>query len=146
MRFLTGTGIGDPILFDGIRKVALIRDKPAKAKAFNEVFPRLMDWIKLGVYTAFQDRAGLEGKLELLGDVLNLGLESPQLKILMTDIEWSSAAVYNNVARQVSKSEINKLTQFTESQLLELKRLTAALRKEVMELNEVRGELNKVPH
>ena len=83
-------------------------------------------------------------KLELYKAVGETCLEfvgnhhSPQMRLLVAELELTSATVYESAAQNVSKYRIEKLTQMTEQQLKDQQVLLKVLQKHVKALQELK--------
>lgn len=84
---------------------------------------------------------GRDAKLEAVATVLGGAQTSPQLSLLVSDLRFTTASVYNNAARRVSQNEIERLTALNESQLKSLQKLSHLLAEHVEQLNQTKQQL-----
>jgi hypothetical protein len=132
---LKALGVGDPYLFGAIRRLALVRGKPARARAINNFLDRVKD----AVEAARIEKS--EGKLDAFTELLGELVTDRQLSLLLIEIKFATAALYNNVAQRVSQHELMRLTALNEQELKALQKLSELLEKDVRQLNNAKQEL-----
>ena len=85
-----------------------------------------------------------ESQLKALGTVLGWFEKDPQLSLLASDVEFTTASVYNNAAQRVSEHQIEH-TKLTEEQLRALGEITRLLRTDVDKLRETHEQAAHCP-
>jgi hypothetical protein len=132
IRELQTAGVTDPYLIAAIRKLANASGKPAVAVGVNE----FLEGVKTAVKVARKDENN--GNLDAIANMLSAVETDPELSLLLNDIKFAAASVYNNAARRVSQNEILQLTALNEQQLKDLKRLSELLKNHVTQLNKAK--------
>jgi DNA polymerase III alpha subunit (gram-positive type) len=142
---LQGAGVTDPYLFTAIRKVADVAGKPEMSGAVKELLDRTgqaKDLVLSAKELSAQRPEAVQAQLEMMVRVLSWGLEeSPVLKLLVEDLEFTTASVYNNVTRRISRAQVERLTKLTEQELQSLRTLIELLKKHVQQLKNARKQL-----
>ena len=99
---------------------------PENIRAFLDGLQKGRDFVSLE-----QTGRDRESQLKALGTVLGWFEKDPQLSLLASDVEFTTASVYNNAAQRVSEHQIDALTKLTEEQLRALGEITRLLRTDV---------------
>lgn len=132
---LGSVGLVDPKFNDVLLNIARHPDRPAAAADAAMIVDGLQ---KLSESA----QSSLDGqKLAALATVLEFFVHDPQLKLLLSDLKLTTAAVYNNAARRVSMAQIRQLTALTESELKSLKSLQCVIESHVGEKYSVEKKL-----
>ena len=141
--WLKSKGVTDPYLFDLMRAVAKTPGKPELAKKLIERL-RLVNEVSVAPSSLF-GTVDAEKSHEVLNHLgLVLGIINPTYKILLADLRFTTASIYNNVTRRATKSHIESLTKLTEDQLKQLNNLNKRLIKHVKQLNDEKKELARL--
>ncbi|MGO9402713.1 MAG: hypothetical protein ACLPVW_04485 [Terriglobales bacterium] len=138
---LQQAGITDPYALEAIRALGNLRGKPASAKevkALIETIDKVRDLAAIDKNLGEETRAA---RLDAIATVVGWAQTSPELSLLVADLKFTSASLYNNAARRVSQNEVERLTALNESQLKALQKLSGVLSKHVDQLNEAKQQL-----
>jgi hypothetical protein len=142
IRLLRKKGVTDPYFFSALRAYA---KQPGKQELAQKVIDRLGKAADL-VAASVNQPEGEEGSgteaLEALGAVL--GFISPRYEILLSDLKFTAASIYNSAARWESSRQIDSLTKLTEDQLKRLKSLDARMRDDFQQIEKEKKELNQL--
>jgi hypothetical protein len=133
---LKSAGVKSETLFAAIRRVGATRGKPEAAEAVNEWIDafskaRDLDNIERSIKDAKDASAKRTAWLEGLATVLGWGLDDQRFSLLVTEIQLTTAAIYNNATQRVVAARIDQLTSMTEQQLLGLKGINVLLKRHV---------------
>ena len=123
-------------LNDAIRRLAATPGKPARAKEiidFLDALQRAKD--SPGVARTIVEGKDSQAVLEVLSKVLGWAKIDPKLSLLAADLQFTTSSIYNNVARRVSRDQVDKLTTLNEKDLQNLKRLSIQLTTDVRSRN-----------
>ena len=131
----------DPLLWERIGEVGATTGKPGNAKAAREMIELLgksadVAWATQEFKTALYNlvleggeisRSDIESATEATTTLLGMGLKGPLTGFFVSECQFTSAALYNNVARRVSSAEVEHLSSLTAGQLKELNTLSKRL-------------------
>lgn len=143
---LERAGVTDPFLQEAIRELGKLSkaDKQTLIRVGNQLLYRAKD-AKDKQLLAEETPGKVNAKLKAITSVLAVGLNDPKLKLLVADVNFCIASVYNNVAQRVSQEQIERLNELTEEQLRDLKKLFGLLEGHVRRLNEAKKALAMMP-
>ena len=143
---LHAVGINIAPLDKAIRAVASVKGKPEMADAIRDLLDAIAD--ARDEYSKEQDSTEAKTEQDLLnvqlntvGSLLTDYLENPELKILFSEIDVTTAAIYNNVTHRIAAGRIDQLTSLTEQELSSLKFIDLLLQRHVKILNMARDAL-----
>ena len=117
-------------LINAIERVGLAPDKARVADDAEFIVKQIEDFRK--------GRAAANDPVEsakFISGLLEGTISDPRVALLITELKLTTAALYNNAARRVARSEVEKLTTLTEKQLQDLRRLQKLLQRHVGDLN-----------
>lgn len=141
---LRKAGVGDTLLFDAIRTVAYTPNKPEKARAAKKIIERLS---QLKTIWDLKDLAldTESAKWKAGADVISLFVIDRRLQLIgnlaLQDVRFAFYSVNANIVRQISLSQIERLSNLTEVQLQDLKLLSRRMVSDVQELRAAKKEL-----
>ncbi|MEA2710536.1 MAG: hypothetical protein QOF78_3137 [Phycisphaerales bacterium] len=143
---LQAAGADNPHLIEAIRAVGATRGKPEAVKAANDFLDAISkakdaNGIRESALSAKTPIEQRNAGLEAIATVLSWGLEDPKLSLLVTELQLTTAAVYNNAARHVAVARVEQLTKLTEDDLKRLKLLIKRLKAHVDDRRRIRAAL-----
>jgi len=143
---LKRTGVDEPYLLEAIGAVGAAKGKPGMAKAVNqwlEALAKAKDTYSVAKEgaKAREPKEKLNAALAALATVMAWGVEDPKLSMLVTELQLTTAAAYNNVARRIAADRIEQLTRLTEQELKSLKALDQRLKDHVQRRRQTREAL-----
>lgn len=132
-------------LIAAIRRVSRLRSKGRAAYDAKHVV-MLVD--KLNQSIEVKDiKTALPALLDLVCDAFPKQPINKQCEVFRAESKWAIAALYNYAARHFAISEVERLTQMTEAQLIRLREMVGQdgiFKKHVRERNEVRARLKEL--
>jgi hypothetical protein len=142
IKWLEQKGVTDPYFFEAMRAYAA---QPGKQELTEKLIDRIgkaADLIAAPVNRTGEEEGGGTEPLEALGTVL--GFFSPQYEILLSDLKFTAASIYNSAAQWESRSQINALTKLTEDQLKRLKFLNTRMKNDFKQIEKEKEELSRL--
>jgi tetratricopeptide (TPR) repeat protein len=141
---LKSVGVGDPYLFDAIRRVAANQGKPQMAQAVNEFIERLgqaKDIISTANALDTRPRGDIIPILEGIATALSWGLQDPRLEAAAASAQVIAYSWLSAATSAVGVQQVQRLSELTTDDLRILKILSTRLQNNVRELTHVKSEL-----
>jgi hypothetical protein len=141
---LESAGVTDPYFLAAVQELGSARARAEVAEATTKLLEAAGKARDAVTIKGDLGSGETSAKLDAIATVLGWGLSDPRLSLLVSDIQFTTASVYNNVARRVSQEQIQQLTSLAEERLKALRNLSLILRRDVEELNEARQRATKL--
>ncbi len=132
-------GMEDSLFYDALKACKAAKNRKAAAKAIGEAMERLQK--AKDKYQMAKDRNGLKATATILGWCV----EDPKLTLLVTEVDITIAAIFNNATRRVSMSQIEALNKLTEGELKGIKAVSGVIKEHVSQLQSLKTQLRQVP-
>ena len=141
-------GFSNKTLEDAIKGIANTKGKPKMLADAKDAVSHLDEykdgWDKLKEAKEAVAKFATGNKLEASKATLELFVNDPTLKLLISDVEFASASLYNNAVQNVAANEVERLTDMNEDGLLTLKRLQCSMEKAVKTKNAAQRKLDNL--
>lgn len=143
IRTLKKTGVKNEWLFQELRKFGAAGNREARVQGMKDLIAATSQ----AVQSASKETEGgpaLE-KMETLAKTFVDGVaiaHGPVMRALVSDLEFTSAAVFKNATQRVSRARINDLVEMTEEQLKAVQKLSELMKKDVDALSEAVKEFD----